>query len=110
MKRTLLLLLCLCLLFTGCAQTSFTEPGIFYYHRTATAYQGSEGVIAPETRELAGISDDLNAMLSLYCEGPRDPGLESPLPSDAVLLGHTLSDQVLTLRFNENLSKLSGWS
>ena len=108
MKRTLLLLLCLCLLFTGCAQTSFTEPGIFYYHRTATAFQGSEGVIAPETRELAGISDDLNAMLSLYCEGPRDPGLESPLPSDAVLLGHTLSDQVLTLRFNESLSKLSG--
>ena len=65
MKRTLLLLLCLSLLFTGCAKDSFTEPGIFYYHRTDTAYRGSEGVVAPETRELAGISDDLKTMLSL---------------------------------------------
>lgn len=108
MKRTLLLLLCLSLLFTGCAKDSFTVPGIFYYHRTDTAYRGSEGVVAPETRELAGISDDLKTLLSLYCEGPRDPALESPLPSDAVVLGHTLYNQVLTLRFNESLSKLSG--
>ena len=45
MKRTLLLLLCLSLLFTGCAKASFTEPGIFYYHRTDTAFRGSEGVV-----------------------------------------------------------------
>lgn len=108
MKRTLLLLLCLSLLFTGCARPSFTEPGIFYYHRTDTAYRGSEGVVAPETRELVGISDDLKTLLSLYCEGPRDPALESPLPSDAVVLGHTLYNQVLTLRFNDSLSKLTG--
>ena len=108
MKRTLLLLLCLSLLFTGCAKASFTEPGIFYYHRTDTAFRGSEGVVAPETRELAGISDDLKTLLSLYCEGPRDPSLESPLPSDAAVLGHILYNEVLTLRFNDSLSKLSG--
>ena len=108
MKRAILLLLCLSLLFTGCARPSFTEPGIFYYHRTDTAYRGSEGVVAPETRELAGISDDLKTLLSLYCEGPRDPALESPLPSDAAVLGHTLYNQVLTLRFNDSLSELTG--
>ena len=108
MKRAILLLLCLCLVFTGCTRASFTEPGIFYYHRADTAFRGSEGVVAPETRELDGISDDLKTMLSLYCEGPRDPALESPLPSDAVVLGHTLYNQVLTLRFSESLSKLTG--
>ena len=108
MKRAILLLLCLSLLFSGCTRASFTEPGTFYYHRTDTAYRGGEGVVAPETRELAEISEDLAAVLSLYCAGPKDPALESPLPSDAVLLSHTLYDQVLTLRFSDSLSKLSG--
>ena len=108
MKRIILLLLCLSLIFTGCAQAKITEPGTFYYHRADTAYRGSEGVIAPEMRELAGISDDLDAMLSLYCAGPRDPSLETPLPGDAAVLSHTLYNQVLTLRFNGSLARLSG--
>ena len=108
MKRVMLLLLSLSLLFTGCAADTFAEPGTFYYHRTVTGFQGSDGVVAPETRELAGISDDLTAMLTLYCAGPKDLSLESPLPGDAVVLAHALNDQVLTLRFNNSLSKLSG--
>ena len=108
MKRLIPILLALSLLFTGCARTEFREPGTFYYHRTDTTFRGDEGVVAPEERELAGVSGNLEAMLRLYCDGPKEPGLENPLPPDAVLLSHTLYNQVLTLRFNAALAQLSG--
>ncbi len=108
MKRLLCLILALSLALCGCSEPEFQTPGTFYYHRTETAYQGSEGVIAPEVRELAGMTDDLQAILELYCAGPLDQSLKNPLPPGTVLKTHTLYDHVLTLRFNETLAELSG--
>ena len=108
MKRAITLILCLSLALCACTTEQFLEPGTFYYHRADIGYQGSEGVVAPETRELSGISQDLDALLALYCAGPLDPELSSPLPTDAQLLSSTVKDEVLTLRFSKALAQLNG--
>ena len=108
MKRAITLILCLSLALCACSTEQFLEPGTFFYHRADIGYQGSEGVVAPETRELSGISNDLNAIVALYCSGPLDPALKSPLPPDTALLSSSLHDEVLTLRFNAALAQLTG--
>ena len=108
MKRAITLILCLSLALCACSAEQFLEPGTFYYHRADIGYQGSEGVVAPEQRELSGISGDLDAIVDLYCAGPQDPALETPLPSDTALLSSSLHDDVLTLRFNAALAQLTG--
>ncbi len=108
MKRVIALILCLTLAFCGCSVQEFREPGTFYYHRADIGYRGSEGVVAPERRELSGIADDLDAIVKLYCAGPQDPALENPLPSGTELLSSSLYDHVLTLRFNDALAQLTG--
>ena len=110
MKRHICLILCLCLLFplTACQTESEDGPGVFYYHRTETAFQGSNGVIAPEERELESTAGDLNALLELYCRGPVSPELENPLPPGARVLSHTLSEGTLTLHFDKSLADLEG--
>ena len=108
MKRAITLILCLSLALCACSAEQFLEPGTFYYHRADIGYQGSEGVVAPEQRELSGISGDLDAIVELYCAGPLAPALETPLPSDTALLSSSLHDDVLTLRFNAALAQLTG--
>lgn len=108
MKRLFCLIICMTLLFslTACSPKPLEEPASFYYLRSTTVFQGSDGVTAPEERELAGISGDLNAIVELYCAGPVTSDLESPLPHDARVLSHTLKDGVLTLNFNRSLANL----
>lgn len=108
MKRFLSILLCMLLLFSGCGGDDPLTPGTFYYHRAETSYSGSDGVCAPEVRELHGIDSDLDAILELYCAGPVSAELDNPLPPDAKVLSWELSEGVLTLHFNQSLSKLSG--
>ena len=108
MKRAIILILCLALGLCACTTQQFQEPGTFYYHRADIGYRGSEGVVAPETRELSGISGDLDALVALYCAGPLDPELSSPLPPDVRLLSSSLYDHVLTLRFSDALAQLTG--
>lgn len=108
MKRMICLFLCLSLALCGCTQAEFVSPGTFYYARTETGYQGSDGVLAPEQRELHGLERDLDAIVDLYCSGPLEPDLQNPLPPGTELLGHSLQDNVLTLRFNKALGQLSG--
>lgn len=107
MKRLAALFLCI-LLLGGCTTPQLTTPGSFYYPSADVTYQGSNGIIASERRELTGIRDDLGAMLELYLEGPLDPGLLDPLPPGTELLDYTLFEQVLTLRFNQTMAQLSG--
>lgn len=108
MKRLLSMILCLALVLCGCTRPEPESPGTFYYSRTETAYLDSSGVLAPEERELAGISGNVEAIVRLYCAGPLSTGLENPLPPGTELLGYTLYDHVLTLRFNKALAELSG--
>ena len=110
MKRTisLMLFLTLTLGLYACEQTQLHTPGTFYYLRSETSYTGSDGVFAPEQRELDGIRDDLGSILALYCQGPITAGLENPLPADAALLSHSLENDVLTLEFSAHLAQLNG--
>ena len=110
MKRTLALMLCLALtlgLF-ACECSQLHTPGTFYYLRSETTYTGSDGVFAPEQRELDGIREDLGALLELYCLGPVTEGLENPLPTEASLRSHSLENGVLTLEFSSQLAQLDG--
>lgn len=110
MKRLFALTLCLsmavCLL--ACEQQELRSPATFYYHRSETIFSGSDGVFAPEQRELAGIGEDLGAILALYCEGPVSSALENPLPPGASVQSFTLEDGVLTLHFDSSLAELGG--
>lgn len=108
MKRTIALMLILTLMLCACQKPQMRAPGTFYYLRTEPAYTGSDGVFAPEQRELEGIREDLGAIFELYCQGPITPGLENPLPSAASLLSYSLKDDTLTLVFSAELSQLDG--
>lgn len=110
MKRLISLFLCLTLLLPllGCRQEELLSPGTFYYRRAETAYSGTDGVIAPEQRELNGIQNDLDSLLALYCSGPAAEGLSSPLPPEAEVLDWQLEEQTLHLHFTGALAQLSG--
>ena len=107
MKRILSLLLVLILL-CGCQPAAPRSPATFYYHRTSTVYEGTDGVFAPEYRDVSSTNGDVEDLVALYCAGPVTHGLESPLPQDTCLLSYTLQDGVLSLRFNSGIGSLSG--
>lgn len=103
-----LLVLSLTAALLGCQAQEPQVPGSFYYYRSDTAFSGTDGVIAPEIRELAGIAGDLDALLALYCQGPDSRELESPLPKNCPVPGHTLEGTTLYLHFGEEFAVLSG--
>lgn len=92
----------------GCGDPELRSPGTFYYSRGETAFSGTDGVLAPEQRELYGIEEDLDAILALYWEGPESRDLESPLPSDCKVPRYTLEDGVLKLHFQKDFASLNG--
>lgn len=110
MKSKIALILCLSMVLGlwGCQPSRLRTPGTFYYLRTQTAYSGSDGVFAPEQRELDGIYQDPMAMLELYCRGPITTGLENPLPAGASVLSCTVDNGTLTLNFTSQLAQLDG--
>lgn len=108
MKRAVCLILCLLLALTGCAPQPSEGGTAFYYRRSETAFQGSDGVLAPEQRDTASIDGDLNALLALYCAGPVTPGLENPLPAGTSVLSSGLESGELTLHFSAGLADLTG--
>lgn len=110
MKRSICLMLCFALAAAlwGCQQPQTEQPAAFYYRRTETAFQGSDGVIAPEERELAERSGDLGALLDLYCAGPITPGLENPLPPGTCVQSFRMEDGTLYLDFDPGLANLTG--
>lgn len=88
MKRTLSLMLLLCLVFPGCATTGerFKEPVTFYYLREEYPYGTGESVIATEEREASGHRSDLGYLLALYLMGPSAESLVSPVPKGIRIL------------------------
>ena len=110
MKKFLCLILSLLLLpvLPGCRSPELQSPGQFYYYRTDTHFSGTDGVLAPETRELFGIEDDPDAILALYCQGPLSRELENPLPSDCPAPAYSLQDGILRLHFSRDFAQLSG--
>lgn len=101
--RKLLAILLTALLLCGCA----ADNGIpFYYLRTEYEYGTADGVIAPESREIAGHDDDLNYLFRLYLEGPLDDTFSSPFPRGTYLLNAQLNANRLTLVLSVEYSTL----
>lgn len=110
MKKTICLILCLSLLLGLCAcqSAALRQPGNFYYYRPDTQYGVADGVIAPEQRELDGISGDIGAMLAGYCQGPVSRTLECPIPRNAKVQSWSLENGVLSIDFSSHFAQLSG--
>lgn len=110
MKKTLSLILFLALLLStgGCAAEQPRDPGNFYYRRVETAFEGTDGVIAPEQRELQGIREDLDTLLQTYFDGPTGEELESPFPRDTALLSWSMTGTTLNLNLSQTFAELSG--
>jgi germination protein M len=110
MKRLLILLLCMVLLLSGCgtSQPKMEDPVTFYYPRTEYIYGQSDSVIAPETREAAGIKTNLSALLHQYIQGPISAELRSPFPAGTKILEIRQEDGILQLTLNDQFSQLSG--
>ena len=110
MKRltALILLAALAAGLFGCGQRELRSPTSFYYYRTEPGFSGTDGVIAPETRELAGIEDDLDAILALYFQGPLSQNLESLIPGSCPAPQWRIEGDAMYLHFAPELADLSG--
>lgn len=111
MKRFVCLILVIATIIgaTACASSNPEYPGNFYYRRPEIYYfGGSDGVVAPEERDLADIHDDLDAMLVTYFAGPVSSDLESPFPRDTAPIDWNMNNTRLTINLNEEFSQLSG--
>ena len=91
----------------GCQTRELRSPTSFYYCRTAPLFAGTDSVICPEQRELAGIEDDLDAILSLYFQGPESRELENLIPADCPVPVWEQNGDTLYLHFTQKLADLS---
>lgn len=107
MKRITAFLLCL-LLLAGCSNSGPKIPGNFYYKRAETTYGTSNGVIAPEVREIDGLISDLSVLLSVYFAGPENKELESPFPKNTTVENWELKGTTLILTLSREFASLSG--
>ena len=110
MKRLICLLLVLGLLIpvSGCSEETLQSPGTFYYRSAQTAFDTPDGVVAPETRELAGMEHDAAAILKAYFAGPEDPSLVSPFPRDTKMVSWEIRDGVFSLTMNDAFAGMTG--
>ena len=110
MKRltAILLMLALTLGLFGCQPQEPYSPAYFYYYRSAPVFAGTDGVISPEIRELAGMEDDLDAIVELYFQGPHSRELENLIPENCPVPQWTREGDTLHLHFSRELADLSG--
>lgn len=110
MKKQLSLLLILALLLSllGCNSESYDDPGHFYYKRTQSLFEGSEGIIAPEVREMKDLRGNTERILQTYLQGPQSDDLESPIPRDTEILEWKMIHSSLHINFSSSFAQLSG--
>lgn len=108
MKRYASLLLLLAFLLTGCAPAQPRDPANFYYCRIEPTYDGADGLICPEQREVLGIRDDLDALLEAYFSGPASDGLELPFPRETAVVGWEMVRNSLHIELSEAFAQLTG--
>lgn len=110
MKRLILLVLALTLLFACSACAAETEPQPkFYYLRTEETilYGEAQGFIAPVTRELSR-DMDLDMILQLYLNGPVEEDFRNPIPKGTYLLSAILREDRLDIVMSREFSTLDG--
>ena len=110
MKKLISLLLCAAALFSlaACDASRCRTPGNFYYRKTDPSYGSSEGLIAPEIRELCSYEENFPEILDGYFAGPDSRSLESPFPRDVHVVSWDLTEEMLSLNLSESFAALSG--
>ena len=110
MKRltAILLMIALSAGLFGCTAQELRSPTSFYYYRSDPVFAGTDGVISPELRVLAGTEDDLDAILELYFRGPNSRELENLIPESCPVPQWTIDGDTLHLHFSQELADLSG--
>lgn len=114
MKRLICLLLTAVTLLSGCAlgQERLKEPVTFYYLRQHGTQEENdlfffEGAIGAEVREVSGHRDDLNYLLALYMQGPKDSNLQFPFPVGSKIVETRMEGSRLTIVMNAISSRFN---
>jgi hypothetical protein len=112
MKKLLLTFILIGMVLPLCACTPQTQelrdPVAFYYPRQDIVYNETDGVLAPEFREGAGMKDDAAALLQLYLSGPQDSTLRTPFPAGLRIITVNRTGKTLYLTLSHDLANLSG--
>ena len=110
MKRLTSIFLLIAMVFGlfGCQAGEAAATCTFYYCRTEPVFSGTDGIIAPEHRQLTVDVDHPEALLELYLRGPESRDLESPLPAGCAVPGWRLTEDTLFLHFSQELAQLDG--
>ena len=107
MKRTLCILILLCLILCGCNQGIETSVS-FYYLRSDFSYDSEGSVIGMERRESFGHEKDYAYLLNLYLLGPTGGDLAQVFPEDCTVIDFHQEEDTVTVTLSDNFAKLSG--
>lgn len=109
MKKTILILLILSLILSGCYRhvSLLKEPALFYYPRIEFDYGEEDGVIGVEERETAGHLDDLPYLLVMYFTEPVDESLYNPFPEDTEMTEVTKTGSRIIVQLSDTARSLS---
>lgn len=112
MKKTVLLIFAalLGILLLGCGKdsTEFVEPANFYYLQRDISYNSTNGVICPETVDIAEYDADPMKILNAYLGGPKSQDLISPIPFGVRIQSCSIQGQEALLTLSREFSVLSG--
>ena len=102
-----LLLSCL----MGCSQnnSSIQVPSKFYYCKMSTEFHETDSVITSETREIAGLNNDLTALLNHYLSGPISDDLTTPFLNGSSVENATVERGKATINLCRKFSLLKDY-
>ena len=108
MKKLIAFLLAglLLLSMAGCAKDAGDSEVPFYYRRVEFDYGTPDGIISRELHKVAGQTNDLKYLLSLYLQGPSDQELVMPFPEGTILVELSQEAQTLTVTLSSVSTRL----
>ena len=111
MKRSILFLLILCLLFSllGC-RSEQENSAYFYYLRSTESirYGQPDALVAPVKREISDQNAELEYILQLYLDGTTDENYRNPFPQGTYMLSTLWHEDTLVLVLSREFSTLEG--
>lgn len=105
MRKYLILLLVLVLLFCGCAgPQSSTESAFFYYYSVSALYDNTENVIYAQPINADFEKLSLKDILAKYLQGPASENLDLPFTKGTTVIEITEQPDALTVMLSGECS------